>query len=99
MHTEKTKETILADMDAAATIAISELQLLDKVAVKLVADWWGVNYTKTGHKRLGRALVAFNLAGKPAKATKKAKNGVNAQIPTQHEADLGVGNVVQIGDK
>lgn len=47
-----------AEMDAAAEQAKQELiQNMDKWTAKDIANWWGQNYLKSGHKRLGRALL------------------------------------------
>jgi len=45
------------EMDAAAEAAAKELDKLDPVAVRAVADWWKAHYLKAGHKRLGRKLL------------------------------------------
>ena len=47
------------EMDEAAKIAESDLKKLDAEKVKVVAEWWNENFRQTGHKRLGRLLVAF----------------------------------------
>lgn len=46
------------EMDKAADVAAKELEKLDQVAVRQVADWWRANFAKSGHKRLGRKLLA-----------------------------------------
>ena len=46
-------------MDAASEVAVKELLSMDQSITVPVARWWLHHYTKAGHKRLGRALVAF----------------------------------------
>jgi len=54
------------EMDAEAVRARGELeQNLDSWNARAVAAWWERWYMKTGHKRLGRALV--DIAKKQAK--------------------------------
>jgi len=45
------------EMDMAADAAAKELEKLDPVAVRAVADWWKAHYLKAGHKRLARKLL------------------------------------------
>jgi hypothetical protein len=51
------KDTVLAEMDAAAQEAEKELVTLDQTAVQTIAAWWSKWYMKAGHKRLGRIMV------------------------------------------
>lgn len=46
-------------MDAAAGIADKELREMNQNQTVMVARWFRKHYLKAGHKRLGRALVAF----------------------------------------
>ena len=46
-------------MDAAAAAAIAELMMIDQNISVPMARWFVSHYTKAGHKRLGRGLVAF----------------------------------------
>lgn len=45
------------DMDKAAIEARGELDTLDPEAIKVVREWWLKWYLRSGHKRLGRALI------------------------------------------
>ena len=58
---DKDKQALLQQMDKDALAAREELerQLNDRQA-KDVAQWWKRWYMKTGHKRLGRILVALS---------------------------------------
>ena len=47
-----------AEMDKAANEAEQDLENLEDSVVKTMAAWWTKWYIKTGHKRLGRILVA-----------------------------------------
>jgi len=49
---------VLQDMDNAAADAENDLINIDKEAINAVAEWWKKWYMKTGHKRLGRVLLA-----------------------------------------
>lgn len=49
---------VLQDMDNAAADAENALIDIDKEAIDAVAEWWKKWYMKTGHKRLGRVLLA-----------------------------------------
>lgn len=49
---------VLQDMDNAAADAENALIDIDKEAINAVAEWWKNWYMKTGHKRLGRVLLA-----------------------------------------
>ncbi len=51
------KDTVLAEMDAAAEEAEKDLVTLDQAAVEVIAAWWSKWYMKAGHKRLGRIMV------------------------------------------
>jgi len=51
------KDTVLAEMDAAAKEAEKDLATLDQAAVQAIATWWAKWYLKAGHKRLGRIMV------------------------------------------
>jgi hypothetical protein len=51
------KDTVLAEMDAAAEEAERDLATLDQAAVKTMAAWWLKWYMRAGHKRLGRLMV------------------------------------------
>jgi hypothetical protein len=51
------RDTVLAEMDAAAEEAEKDLATLDQVAAKTIAVWWLKWYMKAGHKRLGRIMV------------------------------------------
>lgn len=54
------KEADLAAMDKAAEEAKKELDSFPPEHVASVAAWWKRNYTKAGHKRLGRLLVEYD---------------------------------------
>lgn len=48
-------------MDVAAQQAQEELKAnFETWSAKELAAWWGRNYLKAGHKRLGRVLVAVS---------------------------------------
>ena len=51
------------EMDVAAEQAAEDLETLDREAVKIISTWWRKWFMKTGHKRLGRALVALDKVG------------------------------------
>ena len=51
------KDTVLAEMDAAAKEAEKDLATLDQATVQTIAAWWSKWYLKAGHKRLGRIMV------------------------------------------
>ena len=48
------------EMDKAAQTASEELERLDSPSVKKVANWWASHFKTAGHRRLGRALVAYS---------------------------------------
>ena len=49
------------EMDVAAQQAQEELKAnFETWSAKELAAWWGRNFLKAGHKRLGRILVATN---------------------------------------
>ena len=54
------KDTVLAEMDAAAKEAEKDLATLDQAAVQTIAAWWSKWYLKAGHKRLGRIMVKLS---------------------------------------
>lgn len=58
---KKSKEEILAGMDAAAETAKAEFtsmcNSIDKDAVAHIRNWWERNFTKVGHKRLAYILM------------------------------------------
>jgi len=54
------KDTVLAEMDAAAKEAEKDLATLDQAAVQTIAAWWSKWYLKAGHKRLGRVMVKLS---------------------------------------
>ena len=63
MADEKTKEQVMAEMDAAAERAKAEiLDVLkrDQPSADDVIKWFAANYREAGHKRLGRILVAIS---------------------------------------
>jgi len=49
---------VLQDMDNAAADAENDLIDINKKAINAIAEWWKKWYMKTGHKRLGRVLLA-----------------------------------------
>ena len=52
-------EEIMRQMDEAAEQAETELdQNLENWSAKEIIAWWSKWYMRTGHKRLGRLLVA-----------------------------------------
>lgn len=61
------------EMDKAAEIAAKELEKLDPVAVRTVADWWKAHYLASGHRRLGRKLLekATSIASELAELMKE----------------------------
>lgn len=61
------------EMDAAAELAAKELEKLDPVAVRQIADWWAKFYLTAGHKRLGRKLLtkATSMASELEKLVKE----------------------------
>jgi len=60
---EAEKEALMEQMDKAAKEAEQDLENLDAVTVKTMADWFAKWYLKAGHKRLGRVLVAISKGG------------------------------------
>jgi len=49
------------EMDVAAQQAQGELKAnFETWSAKELAAWWGRNFLRAGHKRLGRALVAVS---------------------------------------
>jgi hypothetical protein len=52
-------EEMMREMDEAAELAENELdQNLENWSTTDIISWWSRWYMRTGHKRLGRALVA-----------------------------------------
>lgn len=57
------KEELMQQMDEAATQARQEIeQNIDNLSALDIVNWWSKWYLKTGHKRLGRILVAIGKA-------------------------------------
>ncbi len=63
---KKTKEEVLAEMDAKAAEAADELKTLCSDgsidagdSLRNLADWWEKWYGDAGHKRLGRAVLTY----------------------------------------
>ena len=53
-------EGLMHQMDEAADQAKAELeQSIDNLSARDIITWWSKWYMKTGHKRLGRILVAM----------------------------------------
>jgi hypothetical protein len=53
-------EALMHQMDEAADQAKAELeQSIDNLSARDIISWWSKWYMKTGHKRLGRILVAM----------------------------------------
>ena len=53
-------EALMHQMDEAADQAKAELeQSIDNLSARDIITWWSKWYMKTGHKRLGRILVAM----------------------------------------
>jgi len=53
-------EELIQQMDDAAEKAKAEIeQNIDRLSARDVIDWWKKWYLKTGHKRLGRILLAI----------------------------------------
>ena len=53
-------EGLMHQMDDAAAQAQTELeQSVDNLSARDIISWWFKWYMKTGHKRLGRILVAM----------------------------------------
>jgi hypothetical protein len=56
-------EGLMRQMDDAAAQAQTELeQNIDNLSARDIISWWSKWYMKTGHKRLGRILVAMGKA-------------------------------------
>jgi len=56
-------EGLMRQMDDAAAQAQTELeQNIDNLSARDMIRWWSKWYMKTGHKRLGRILVAMGKA-------------------------------------
>ena len=68
---EKTKEEILAEMDAEAILAREEFRRIRANSNKatfeaiqgLIAEWWKKWYPSAGHKRLAYILMDKKLKG------------------------------------
>ncbi|MCX6569835.1 MAG: hypothetical protein NT006_00160 [Candidatus Aminicenantes bacterium] len=55
-----TDEGLMRQMDDAASQAQAEIeQNIDNLSARDIITWWSKWYMKTGHKRLGRILVAM----------------------------------------
>lgn len=53
-------EGLMRQMDDAASRAQTEIeQNIDNLSARDIISWWSKWYMKTGHKRLGRILVAI----------------------------------------
>jgi len=53
-------EESMQQMDAAAIQARQEIEEnIDNLSARDIINWWSKWYLKTGHKRLGRILVAM----------------------------------------
>lgn len=69
------------EMDKAAAEAEAELKLMSQHVTVPMARWWQQNYMKTGHKRLGRILVAHAKAMATTNQTDWAEDDrVNAMM-------------------
>ena len=56
-------EGLMRQMDDAAAQAQQELeQNIENLSARDIISWWSKWYMKTGHKRLGRILVAMGKA-------------------------------------
>ena len=56
-------EGLMRQMDEAAAQAQTELeQNIENLSTRDMISWWSKWYMKTGHKRLGRILVAMGKA-------------------------------------
>ena len=56
-------EGLMRQMDEAAAQAQTELeQNIENLSARDMISWWSKWYMKTGHKRLGRILVAMGKA-------------------------------------
>jgi len=56
-------EGLMRQMDDAAAQAQTEIeQNIDNLSARDIIIWWSKWYMKTGHKRLGRILVAMGKA-------------------------------------
>lgn len=60
MPVTKTKEEIVAEMNAAATVAAEDLKKVPENARAAIKGWFEKHYLKAGYKRLGKVLL-----GKP----------------------------------
>ena len=53
-------EGLMQQMDDSATQAKAEIeQNVDNLSARDIINWWTKWYLKTGHKRLGRILIAI----------------------------------------
>jgi len=52
-------ETDFAAMDEAGKEALKEMEKLPKKSIIDMGTWWKTWYTKAGHKRLARGLIAY----------------------------------------
>uniref|UniRef100_A0A6H2A4W9 EF-hand domain-containing protein n=1 Tax=viral metagenome TaxID=1070528 RepID=A0A6H2A4W9_9ZZZZ len=60
MASDAEKAAVLQQMDKDGKLALAEFEKsMSKMDGKQVAQWWQKWYTKAGHKRLGRGLVAI----------------------------------------
>lgn len=71
---EKSKEQLMKEMDEAGAAADVELRAMPHKDSIPVARWFAAHYMKAGHKRLGRAIVAF---AKETKDLTPAQYGVD----------------------
>jgi len=67
--TTEEKKQMMDEMDTAADIARTEFRAMSQHITVPIARFWLENYLKTGHKRLGRMMVAY--AKEMAKTSKK----------------------------
>ena len=58
-------EGLMRQMDDAAAQAQAEIEHnIDNLSARDIISWWSKLYMKTGHKRLGRILVAMGKTQK-----------------------------------
>ncbi len=55
------KAELMKAMETAADDANKDIDEEDVDHFKVVAVWWNKHYRKTGHKRLARILLKYNI--------------------------------------
>lgn len=75
MADKLSNEAMMVKMDEAAVIAEREFKSMSQHETVPVARWFARNYSKAGHKRLGRMMVAFAKSMDKTGPSQWAKEG------------------------